>query len=1546
MSKEFVYFVAQLKKQIPVTENEVPVTDNEVPATEASAPRRRRKWRIALWVLLTPVLLFVVLMALLYVPPVQHFIRGQVVRMASEATGMNIDVQRVDLRFPLNLLVRGVLVTQPRDSLHSVTDTLLQVERLNVHVQAMPLFKGQIELDDVTLTGASVNSGRLLEGMHVRGTLGKFSLQSHGIDLNREDVTLDNVTLDDTHVRVLLADTTTAVEDTAATALRWRVNLQNLALRNVSVDLALPLDTMRVMARLGEALLQDALVDLREEAYGWRKFSLSGSSVKYDSGGARQLFNDTLLVAHTDTLSLADKDTLIVTTDTIVSQRMGLDPSHIALRGVNVGIDSVYYCGKEARAIIRRFSMYERCGLAVNSLTARIASDSATVRVPYLRMTTPHSEINVKAHTYWRLIDMPTTGKLSVSLDANIGKQDVMLLAGALPPSFKEAYPFRPLVVHAHTEGNLRDMHLSRFHIELPGAFHLSGGGDFHDLTDGMKRQGRVDLDMQTLNLNFLTALGGTLPDASLQIPDSMNLAARFVMNGPQCNAMLDLAEHKGVLDLDAAYNLTTEAYKADLSVKNLQIDHFLPRDSIYTLSATLAAQGQGTDLLSSRTVAKLDFMLDELLYKEERISDIGLQARLHDAVANVDVQSAYSRLPFTLNVEARPDSSGLKLQSGDLNLQMRTRTAVNELIGQSMNFAGVLMKQLEEKHLNHAALRRALPSAGMFLTAGNENPIADMLAGQGIRYDKVLLDFGANPQVGINGRTALHGFRTDSIQLDTLFFAIHQDTTRMTLQGGVANAPNHPHVVFRSTLTGEIRNDDAELTLKFVDSKGDTGILFGINARPLTEGNGKGNGLLLQLIPEEPVIAYRKFRFADKKNWIYLHKNMRVYAGVDMDSDDGLGFRMLSSPKDTVSLQNIDIELSRLHLSDLVSVVPYMPQLTGLFSVEANYIQTGNSLQVAAEAVVDSLTYEQQPVGNIGMGVTWLPAEEQKHYLNGYLSLDHQEVLTADGMVQTLADKETLDVTASLQHFPLGIANAFIPGRAAELTGDVDGEVMIGGNSIKPVVNGALSLDSVSLFARQVGARYWFDARPVQVVENRLLFDKFAIYTTSRNPFTIDGNVDFRNLDRPAANLTLAATNYTLLDAPRTRESLVYGKVYVDLNARIRGPLDGLTMRGNMNVLGNTNATYVLTDTPLTVEDRLDGLVSFVSFTDTTSVAAEETPVMSLGGLEMSMGVHIDDAVRLRADLSADRSKYIELMGGGDLQMLYTPQGDMTLTGRYTLSGGSMKYSLPVIPLKEFSFNPGSYVDWRGDIMNPTLDLKATERIRASVSGTDDAGAARMVNFDVSIAIKDKLSAPELIFDINAPEDATVQNELQSMSVEERSKQAIAMLATGIYLNGGGSGGGLTMGAALNSVLQSQINSLAGGLHNASISVGVEDRTSAETGDTQKDFSFRYAQRFFNDRVQIVIGGKVSTGANATNSAESFIDNISVEYRLDRGGTRYVRAFHNKNYESVLDGEITETGVGLVLRRKVDRLGELFIFRRNKNKPQPAETTPKTEKE
>ena len=1505
----------------------------------------RRKWlKIVLWVLLTPLLLFVLLMMSLYVPPVQNFIRRQATAMASDAAGMDISVERIDLRFPLNLLVRGVLVVRPCASLPDVhsPDTLLSLKSLNVRVQALSLLRGRVEVDEIGLKQLVVDSSDLLEGIRVKGVLGHFFLAAHGIDLNREEAVLNDVRLSGARLQVLLADTADTPEDTVETALNWKIALHALKLKDISVDLRLPADSMSLSAHLADAEVSNAFADLKRHDYGWNRFLLTGASMTYDAGSAGEA------------------------ADT------GFDPSHVILREVRLGIDSVRYCGREMNAFIRECSMYERSGLSVTSLTGRLSADSATIRIPSLRLLTPHSEVDFEAQTYWEMIDEPSAGRVSARLNAHIGRRDVLLFAGTSPEAVEETYPFRPLVIRVAAEGNLNKMQLSRFTADLPGAFSMTGGGELRHLTDSLKRSGSINLETWTQSLNFLPALAG-FTDGAVAVPDSMHLTARLALDGPLCTAALDLQEQEGHLGLNATYNLSTESYHANLAVNALQMHHFLPRQSVYALSANASVEGRGMDVVSRKSVATLNASLGQLQYGYWDISDVELHATLHSSVATVrlvsnnvllkmrgDISMHLDRkhpegtlevnvedadlyklglasrplnypFSFRLGAEARRDSLRLDVDAGDLDLRFRAHGSLSEFLAQSDEFSTLLMRQIEERRLNHAALRGVLPSAGMWLTAGRKNPVCYFLATKDISFREMTLGFGFTTELGINGRTAIHGLRVDSLQLDTVFFDVKQDTTGMKLQGGVINGPANPQFVFRSTLTSEIRNEDAELTVDYTDGEGRTGVLLGLNARSLTEGHGKGDGLLLRVTPAEPIVAFRKFRFADGNNWIYIHKNMRVYANIDMNSDNGLCFRMQSDRNDSVSLQNINLELLRLRLNELTDVLPYMPRLTGLFSIEASYVQTATSLQVSAEANIEKLTYERQPVGDIGLGVTWLPGEKDTHYLNTYFTSNNRQVMTADGVLIRKNGKDSLEVVADFRHFPLKMANAFIPNRLVSFTGDMDGGLYIQGSPDKPKVSGDITLDSVSLYVRQAGARYWFDRRPVQIKDNRLLFDKFAIYTTSKNPFTVDGNINFRNLERPIANLNLMAENYTLLDAPRTRESLVYGRVFVDLRATLRGPLDELTMRGNMSLLGNTNVTYVLTDSPLTVEDRLDGLVAFTSFADISSTKDKDTLSMSLGGMKMLMSVHIDDAVRLRADLSADRSKYIELEGGGDLNLQYTPQGDISLTGRYTLSGGAMKYSLPVIPLKTFQFTPGSYVDWRGNIMKPILNLKATERVRASVSDGGDNKSSHMVNFDVSISIKNRLDAPELIFDISAPEDASVENELQAMGVEERSKQAIAMLATGIYLHGRAKGGGLTMGAALNSVLQSQINSLAGGINNASISVGVEDRTSTETGDTHKDFSFRYSQRFFNDRVQIIIGGKVSTGTNATNSAQSFIDNISLEYRLDMSGTRYVRVFYDKNYESVLDGEITEAGAGLVLRKKMDSLGELFIFRRRR---------------
>jgi hypothetical protein len=281
--------------------------------------------------------------------------------------------------------------------------------------------------------------------------------------------------------------------------------------------------------------------------------------------------------------------------------------------------------------------------------------------------------------------------------------------------------------------------------------------------------------------------------------------------------------------------------------------------------------------------------------------------------------------------------------------------------------------------------------------------------------------------------------------------------------------------------------------------------------------------------------------------------------------------------------------------------------------------------------------------------------------------------------------------------------------------------------------------------------------------------------------------------------------------------------------------------------------------------------------------------------------------------------------MGGGTLRMIYTPEDNLQLTGRYTLSNCEMKYSMPVIPLKTFTIRDGSYVEFTGEMMNPTLNITATERTKANVG--NEGEAVRSVDFDCGVVITKTLSNMGLEFTLDAPEDMQLHSELQAMSSEQRAKLAVTMLTTGMYLSDGNTGG-FSMNSALSSFLNSQISQISGNaLRTLDLQFGMDNSTDA-TGQTRTDYSFKFAKRFMNNRLKIAVGGKVSTGAEIQERNNSFFDNVSLEYRLDDTSNKYISLYFQNNSYDWLDGYTQKYGGGFIWRRSIDHILDVFKFK------------------
>ena len=121
--------------------------------------------------------------------------------------------------------------------------------------------------------------------------------------------------------------------------------------------------------------------------------------------------------------------------------------------------------------------------------------------------------------------------------------------------------------------------------------------------------------------------------------------------------------------------------------------------------------------------------------------------------------------------------------------------------------------------------------------------------------------------------------------------------------------------------------------------------------------------------------------------------------------------------------------------------------------------------------------------------------------------------------------------------------------------------------------------------------------------------------------------------------------------------------------------------------------------------------------------------------------------------------------------------------------------------------------------------------------------------------------------------------------------------------------------------------------LRTLDLSFGIDNSTDA-SGSMHTDYSFKFAKRFWNNRLKIIVGGKVSSGADVPNQNESFFDNVTFEYRLGDTSNKYLRLFYDNNSYDWLEGTTQEFGVGFTWRKTMQHFKDLFRKERKMQMP------------
>ena len=1532
----------------------------------------KRFFRVSLCVLLVPLVLLLLLVGLLYLPPVQDFAVRRVSAYVSEQTGFDIGVGRLRLSPLLDLRLEDFSAVDEEG------DTLVTAQKLIVDLDMGAILRGRVGVEEVSLHKAQTDTKALIPQMRLRGYLSSIKLKDD-VDLRAQRVNISSIKGQTLVVDIALRDTTLEEDTTVSAPLDWFIRIGAVNLSDIRLSLTMPGDSsFKFQVMDFNLAAADIDLDLKEEVYRLGHANLTADSLLVMQGDPFRVDN-----CMDDTIRGFCAPSVI---ERKHFQRLS-SVNGPNISSVNGPLDLSY-------SIVSKLSSFH---FQLDSVC--FDGGRGHVSLPAMSLTTPTSRVAAAADLDLRALEPGQDGGLTASVETDFSRADIVSLAGAyLPEAFGTAFPDMPLRVRLSVAGNIDSLALTRAEASVLGSIYFDARGWWTTKPAspfGRPQQGGglFGFNLETKDLDWVKPLAEGALDG-FRLP-AMSVGGTATIDGTTYGVDAVLHEGAGLVALKGTVD-TQDAlsYDATVKVSRLNVRHFMPRDSIGVVSLTAKARGTGTNLFDRATRLHAEAAVSQLTYGHYDLSGLQATAQVTGGRGKAHLQSDNALLAATADVDAllarrtsltfgldlqradllalgvvttplktamclhvdgstdlsnhhqlsgsisdivlqlpdtifrmddmelsailRPDTTHAYLQSGDLLLTANGRTGYDQLLGQLQHFTDELNRQMTDRRLDHDALRHRLPQIDLHLRAGQQNPLYNSLKMMGYDYETARLDLNLDPQVGINGGGHIYKMNTGTVLLDTIGMHIYQDSTGVKMDARVRNSRRNPQITFEARMNAYVLPTGAGANLIFYDERGRKGVDLGAVATIEEEG------FRVHVNPLSPVIAYRTFRL-NANNYVMLGREGRIEADMSLKADDGTGLKLYSTPN-ADALQDLSVSVNSLNLGELMNVLPYAPHLTGFLDGDAHLIQTPEHLSVSADMTVQDMTYEGAPLGQMGVQAVYLPNADGSHFIDGSLLQTGMPVATFSGTYTPKGEQGLLDIDAQLERLPFSMVNGFIPDGMARLEGVAIGELHVGGSTEKPVVDGMMATSGLRLLSDPYSLKLRFQDDTIRVAASDLQLNRLEVYSVGSNPFVLDGSINFADLSRITVDATMAATNFELINAKKTSKAQAYGKVFVDFSAMLRGTLDNLRVFGRLNVLPETDVTYVLGDSPLAAEDQLADLVEFVDFEDTLRVLAPES--VSPQNINMVMNVNIANAAQVHCLITPDGSSYVDLEGGGELSMTYSPEKDLQLNGRYTINRGTLKYTMMVIPLKEFTIKSGSFVEFRGPIMNPTLNLSATERMRTTITENDHP---RSVSFDVGMNITQTLENLGLEFTLAAPEDMTIQNELAAMSPEQRGRLAVTMLATGMYINDAGSitQGGVTGQNALNAFLQSQISNITGkALKSVDISLGMEQGTTA-TGQTTTDYSFRFAKRFWGNRVSVIVGGRVSTGEDVSSSGQSIIDNVSIEYRLDKSASRYINLFYDKSYESLLDGEIIEMGGGLVLRKKSNTLGELFIFKK-----------------
>ncbi|MHA4843429.1 translocation/assembly module TamB domain-containing protein [Flavitalea antarctica] len=613
--------------------------------------------------------------------------------------------------------------------------------------------------------------------------------------------------------------------------------------------------------------------------------------------------------------------------------------------------------------------------------------------------------------------------------------------------------------------------------------------------------------------------------------------------------------------------------------------------------------------------------------------------------------------------------------------------------------------------------------------------------------------------------------------------------------------------------------------------------------------------------------------------------------------------------------------------------------------------LKQASPFSFVADLSIDSIKAFSQQIGTLKLDAS--NSSPDVFNVNAALTGDSVD-LTVKGDYTTTGD-DNLNFVIDIPGFSLAAAQPFVRDIISNLSGMANGNITLRGSASKPIVRGSLSLQKASLVYNDYGTSLRIPDETIVFNEQGIKLDKFTITDSLGHEAIIDGNVFTTDYKEYRFDLSLNAREFRAVDNRLRPEQMIYGPASINARLTVKGDMNLPVIEGRVRVVDNSSITFVLPSKDPQVETRR-GIIQFVDFSNPvdSSLLANINPEDTLAedvikGLSLSISAEITPETSLTIVLDEDNGDSLRVNGAATINMTIDPSGKTSMTGRYTVSEGAYILSLNQFIKRKFDIVKDGTITWTGDPTSATVDLSAlytatttAEPLLSATTSVPPGALRQKLPFLVYLNLDGEMLKPIIGFKIDMPErernifDGVVYNRIKLINNDESelNKQVMGLLILNNFignnpfssLSSGTSAETMAIGAA-GKILAQQLNNLAGELiKGVDVNFDFEQREDYTSGTQQNSTNLNVgvSKSLFNDRTTVTVGTGIPVEGSTENSS-GLTGNVAIDYKITRDGRYRLKIYRRNDNQSIIDGDVLETGVGFTLVMDYNEFKEIF---------------------